>query len=149
MPGRGYAVKPRTRKGLTGKGQVKKKLLFIIEQGGFPVYSSEYSAAGYEVTVAQSVRKGLVALKSLDPDVICAEMNCDPNFRDRVSNLEPVLARVQSAHANASVIVFVESENLPKVEILRQRFDIFAALTYPLNMGEILRCLENATATVK
>ena len=124
---------------------MRKKLLFIIEQGGFPVYAEEYSAAGYDVTVAQSVRKGLAVLKSLSPDVICAEMNCDPNFRDRVSNLEPVLARVQSAHSDARVIVFVETENLSKVEILRQRFDIFSALTYPLSMEEILRSLEEAT----
>ena len=147
MPGHRYVVKPHKRTGWAEKGQVQKKLLFIIEQGGFPVYAEEYSAAGYDVTVAQSVRKGLAALKSLNPDVICAEMNCDPNFRDRVSNLEPVLARVQSAHTNTSVIVFVEAGNLSKVEILRQRFEIFDALTYPLSMEEILHCLEGATAT--
>lgn len=124
---------------------MKRKLLFIIEQGGFPVYSPEYAEAGYEVTVAQSVRKGLAELKKFNPDIICAEMNCDPNFRDRVSNLEPVLATVQSQLPDARVIVFVESENLPKVDILRQRFDIYDALTYPLNMEDILNCLERAS----
>ncbi len=72
-------------------------------------------------------------------------MNCDPNFRDRVSNLEPVLARVQSTHAGTAVIVFVEKENLGKVDILRQRFEIFDALTYPLSMEEILGSLARAT----
>ena len=130
---------------------MSRKLLFIIEQGGFPVYADEYKKAGYEVTVAQSVRKGLAELKRQSPDLICAEMNCDPNFRDRVSNLEPVLATVQSLHPSTQVIVFVEEENLPKVDILRQRFNIFDALTYPLNMEEILsslkRASENATNT--
>jgi len=121
---------------------VKRKLLFIIEQGGFPVYAPEYAAAGYEVSVAQSVRKGLAELKKSRPDVICAEMNCDPNFRDRVSNLEPVLATVQSQLPDTRVIVFVEIENLPKVDILRQRFAIQDALTYPLNMDDILKSLD-------
>jgi DNA-binding NtrC family response regulator len=129
-----------------GKGLVSKNLLFIIEQGGFPVYADEYKKAGYDVTVAQSVRKGLAELKRQSPDLICAEMNCDPNFRDRVSNLEPVLATVQSLHPSTQVIVFVEEENLPKVDILRQRFNIFDALTYPLNMEEILSSLERASA---
>lgn len=119
-------------------------LLFIIEQGGFPVYAEEYATAGYRVTVAPSVRKGLAALKSSHPDIICAEMNCDPNFRDRVSNLEPVLAMVQSAHPDTKVIVFVEKENLHKVDTLRQRFTICDALTYPLNMEQILGSLEQA-----
>jgi len=126
---------------------VGAKLLFIIEQGGFPVYAEEYAAAGYEVSVASSVRKGLAALKSSDPDIICAEMNCDPNFRDRVSNLEPLLARVQSAHPGTRVIVFVEKENLHKVDTLRQRFKIADALTYPLNMQQILASLEQAGET--
>lgn len=120
--------------------------MFIIEQGGFPVYADEYKKAGYDVSVAQSVRKGLAELKRQSPDLICAEMNCDPNFRDRVSNLEPVLATVQSQHPATQVIVFVEKENLGKVDILRQRFDIFDALTYPLNMEDILACLERASA---
>lgn len=122
-------------------------LLFIIEQGGFPVYAEEYARAGYEVTVAPSVRKGLGILKNSSPDIICAEMNCDPNFRDRVSNLEPVLARVQSAHPGTKVIVFVENENLHKVDTLRQRFEISDALTYPLNMEQILASLARAHNT--
>lgn len=125
---------------------MSKHMLFIIEQGGFPVYADEYRAAGYDVSVAKSVRKGLAELKKSSPDVICAEMNCDPNFRDRVSNLEPVLATVQSLHPATRVIVFVEAENLGKVEILRQRFEIFDALTYPLQMNDILACLDRATA---
>ena len=128
---------------------MSKKLLFIIEQGGFPVYADEYKKAGYDVTVAQSVRKGLAELKRQSPDLICAEMNCDPNFRDRVSNLEPVLATVQSLHPSTRVIVFVEEENLPKVEILRQRFHIFDALTYPLNMDDIMASLERASAKIE
>lgn len=124
---------------------MSQKLLFIIEQGGFPVYSEEYRAAGYEVEVATSVRKGLATLKQSSPDIVCAEMNCDPNFRDRVSNLEPVLARIQSAHPDTRVIVFVEAENRSRVEQLQQRFEIFRALYYPLNMDEVLLTLEQAT----
>jgi DNA-binding NtrC family response regulator len=123
-------------------------LLFIIEQGGFPVYAKEYADAGYEVTVARSVRKGLAELRKSTTDVICAEMNCDPNFRDRVSNLEPLLAAVQSSHPGTRVIVFVDNENLPKVDLLRERFEIAEVLTYPLNMEDVMDCLGRVSRKV-
>jgi DNA-binding NtrC family response regulator len=123
-----------------------KKLLFIVEQGGVPVFSDEYAAAGFDVDVVQSMRKALAYLKSHQVDVICAELNYDPNFRDRVSNLEPLLATLQRSSPSTRVIVFLEPEHASNLARLRERFEIFDALYYPLQMSDILASLTRAAA---
>ena len=125
------------------------KLLFIIEQGGVPVYADEYSRAGFDVSVVQSMRKALAKLKSDTPDIICTELNYDPSFRDRVSNLEPLLAKLQSTSPNTRVIVFLEPEHRPNLERLKERFEVFDALYYPLQMENILASLKKAASTIK
>lgn len=124
------------------------KLMFIVDQGGFPVYSDEYSRAGFDVSVEQSMRQALTKLKSAKPDIICTELNCDPSFRDRVSNLEPLLAKIQSSSPRTRVIVFLEQEHRPNLERLQERFEVFDALYYPLQMENILDSLARARVAV-
>jgi len=131
------------------KTWIMLKLLFIIEQGGVPVYSEEYARAGFDVSVVQSMRKALAVLKSDQPDIICTELNYDPGFRDRVSNLESLLARLQSTSPDTRVIVFLESEHRPNLERLQERFEIFDALYYPLHMENILASLGKAATIIK
>lgn len=125
------------------------KLMFILEQGGFPVYSDEYARAGFDVIVVQSMRKALVKLKLQAPDIICTELNCDPSFRDRVSNLEPLLAKLQSTSPDTRVIVFLDPEHRPNLQRLRERFEVFDALYYPLQMQNILASLKKAAAKIR
>lgn len=123
------------------------KLLFIIEQGGIPVYSDEFPRAGFDVSVVLSMRKALAKLRLYRPDIICTELNYDPGFRDRVSNLEPLLAKLQSTSPQTRVIVFLEPEHLPNLQRLQKRFEVFDALYYPLQMEDILRSLDRAAST--
>ena len=120
------------------------KLMFIVDQGGVPVYSPDYEKLGLEVIVVQSMRKALSKLKSEKPDIICTELNYDPGFRDRVSNLEPLLAKLQSTSPDTRVIVFLEREHESNLNRLKERFSIFDALYYPLQMEDILDSLERA-----
>ncbi|KPK10122.1 MAG: hypothetical protein AMJ68_10245 [Acidithiobacillales bacterium SG8_45] len=120
------------------------KLMFIVDQGGVPVYSQDFAKLGLDVTVVQSMRKALSKLKSEKPDIICTELNYDPGFRDRVSNLEPLLAKLQSTSPQTRVIVFLEREHESNLNRLKERFNIFDALYYPLNMEDILASLKRA-----
>jgi DNA-binding NtrC family response regulator len=120
------------------------KLMFIVDQGGVPVYSPDYGKLGLEVVVVQSMRKALSKLKSEQPDIICTELNYDPGFRDRVSNLEPLLAKLQSTSPDTRVIVFLEKEHESNLNRLKERFEIFDALYYPLQMEDILDSLQRA-----
>jgi len=121
-----------------------KRLLFIIEKGGYPVNSDRYAAAGYEVSTVQSMRRALALLKKEHPDVICVEMNVDPHFRDRVSNLEPLLARLQTTHPETRIIVFMDDEHRERLDTLRERFPIFDTLVFPLEMDSLIDSLQRA-----
>lgn len=111
---------------------IQRSLLFIVEQGGYPLFEKELMAAGYNITTATSMRKALALLKSLKPDVILAEFNFAPKYGDRISNLEPLLAQVQSTVPNAKVVVFLEPEYAHHLERLRAHFSISDAVCYPL-----------------
>lgn len=121
-----------------------KKLLFIVEQGGVPVYDEAWAREGFDVTVVRSMRKALALLRDTKVDIVCAELNYDPNFRDRVSNLEPLLAKLQSTSPQTRVIAFLEREHQGNLERLRERFEIFDALYYPLSQDDILASLRRA-----
>ena len=69
-------------------------LLSIVELGGYPNLSGRYSAAGYQVIAASSMRKALALLKRHRPEVVVAEFNYQSDFRDRTSNLETLMARL-------------------------------------------------------
>ena len=122
------------------------KLMFIVEQGGVPVYADDFAKMDFEITVVQSMRKALSRLKTEKPDIICTELNYDPGFRDRVSNLEPLLAKLQSTSPDTRVIVFLEREHESNLNRLKERFKIFDALYYPINMEELLASLQKASA---
>lgn len=116
-------------------------LLSIIELGGYPNFTPLYAEAGFQVLIARSLRKALVAMKKTQPKVIVAEFNYQSDFRDRTSNLESLLAAVQR-QPNIKVIVFYESQYLHQFERLRSRFSIYAALPYPVNISVLREHLQ-------
>lgn len=119
-------------------------LLSIIELGGYPNFSPLYQQAGYQVEILHSIRKAAKALKKLQPRVIVAEFNYQPDFRDRISNLEPVLAVVQQHLPATRVILLYEVKQAQQLEKLRARFPFFHALPFPIQEAALRAELENA-----
>jgi hypothetical protein len=72
--------------------------------------------------------------------VIIADFYFQPDFRDRVSNLESLLATAQS-HKDVKVLVLYESAHEHALERVRARFRIDAALTLPVNETELAELL--------
>ena len=110
----------------------KPSLLAIVELGGYPNFSPLYQSAGYEVVIERSTRKALNRLKRLTPEIIVGEFNFDPNFRDRICNLDSLMSKAQSL-PGTRVIVFYEREFENQLERLRQRFHDFQALPFPID----------------
>ena len=108
-----------------------KRLLAVFELGGYPNFESLYRRLGYRMEVVTSGRKATAFLKKSPVDVIVAEFNFQPNFRDRTSNLESILATAQR-HPGIKVVVFYEPEHLGQLDRLRTRFTIHGALPYPI-----------------
>jgi len=118
-----------------------KKLLAIVELGGYPDFSALYKRQGYQVTLLHNTRKAMAFLKKELPDVIVAEFNYQSNFRDRTSTLESVLAtveRLQQSHSSpVKVIVFYDREYETALQKLQNAFDNFEVIPYPVTEAEL------------
>jgi len=102
-------------------------LLAIMELGGYPNLTPLYRRLGFETELVNSQRKAQSFLKKRIPDVIVAEYNFQSDFRDRTSNLETLMARLQR-HPQVKVIVFFQDEYRHKLDNLLSRFPVFEAI---------------------
>ncbi|MBK5968131.1 hypothetical protein CCR91_04955 [Thiorhodovibrio winogradskyi] len=123
----------------------RPRLLAIIELGGYPNFIALYRRLGFDAEIVNSQRKAQAALKRQLPNVIIAEYNFQSDFRDRSSNLETLMARLQR-HPQVKVICIYQAEHQPKLEQLMQRFPIFAALPLPVTEAQLEQSLQNVLA---
>jgi len=107
-------------------------LLSIVELGGYPDFTPLYRRLGCEVIVERQMRKALAAVRRHRPKVVVAEFNYQSDFRDRTSSLESLQAVVQRL-PDTRVIVFYEKEYAHQLERLRQRFEPFRLLPFPID----------------
>ena len=119
-------------------------LLSIVELGGYPNFSSLYRSAGYEVVTANSMRKALALTKKHRPHVIVAEFNYQSDFRDRTSNLESLLAALQTRCPEARVVVFFEQAQSAHLQRLLARFPVYATLAFPIDREQLADSLRRA-----
>ena len=89
-----------------------------------------------------SVRKAISLLRREKPTVIVADLYFQPDFRDRVSNLESLLATAQS-NKSVKVLVLYESAHEHALERLRQRFRIDEARTLPVKETDVVSILND------
>ena len=117
-----------------------KRLLSIVEQGGYPLYDTVYQQAGYQVTMVETMRKAVASIKKNQPDTIVAEFNFQSDFRDRTSSLETLLASIQK-YPDTRVIVFYDRENTDKLNRLLAVREVHSTLTYPIDENALLAAL--------
>lgn len=120
---------------------VIKRLIEFVELGGYPNLSSIYRELGYEVETLYTPRKAVSAIKKRRPAVIVGEFNFQNEFRDRISNLESVMAAV--AHmADVKIIVLYQPTQHEIFETFRERFPTIVPVEQPIDvarMRELLR----------
>jgi hypothetical protein len=109
-----------------------KKLLCVIEFIEHSQYPAIYKALGYDVTVEWQVRKAVTLVRKMKPDVIVADFYSQSDFRDRLSNLESLLAATQLLK-EFRVLVFYEPQNISALDRVRERMHIDAALPMPVS----------------
>lgn len=113
------------------------ELLALVELGGYPNFVPLYQRHGYQVEMVNSVRKAQAWLKKHQPSVVVAEFYVDPQFRDRLSNLESLLATLQRYENPAKVIVFIDHHYLQRLEKVKERYAIFDALEFPIQQERL------------
>lgn len=119
-----------------------KKLLAVVEFLEHAKLSSRYKQLGYSVSTECQVRKAIAALRKTQPDVIVADFYAQPDFRDRVSNLESLLAAAQ-AMPQVKILVLYEPPNQTALDRVRTRMRIDAALTMPVQELELMAVLQD------
>ena len=122
---------------------MNRRLLAIIELGGYPNLMPLYQRLGYSVDIANSQRKARSYLKQTIPDVVVAEFNVQSDFRDRSSNLETLFAVLQK-HPHVKLVVFYFPEHAEKLARLRERFPVQAAIPFPITEDKVAAALREA-----
>ena len=118
----------------------------FIETGGYAHLVPIYRKLGFEVELMPSVRKAQAWLKRNRPSVVVAEFSFDPGFRDRMSNLESLLASLHKSNTEARVVVLIEKQHLPRLEPVKARYPIHETLTFPIDTGKLEEILKTIQA---
>lgn len=95
-----------------------------------------YARLGYRVLQEWSVRKAISLIRKEKPQVVVADFYYQPDFRDRVSNLESLLAALQS-HPGVKVLVYYDPAHQAALDKVKQRFRIDAALPLPVREHQV------------
>lgn len=121
---------------------VPKKLLSVIEFIEHAQYPALYKSLGFDVTVEWQVRKAVSLIRKIKPDVIVADFYSQSDFRDRLSNLESLLAATQLLK-EFKVLVFYEPHNKHALDRVRERMQIDVALPMPVTEQSIRTVLQD------
>lgn len=124
-------------------------LLMVNAFIGTAGYKKLYQDLGYTVVTEWSERKAISLLRKAPPAVIVADFYHQTDFRDRLSNLESLLAAAQSLPATR-ILVFYEPAHQAVLDKVGARLRIDAALPLPVDedwlRATLLGWLENPPA---
>ncbi len=123
-------------------GLSNNKLLFIIEYGVYPELIRALQSTRYQVTVEHQMRKAISFLKKQAPAVVVAEFYHEPAFRDRVSNLESMLAHLQRKLPDSRVVVIYNDVDEGFLRQLEGRFSVDATLLNPVAPERLLEVVD-------
>jgi 23S rRNA A2030 N6-methylase RlmJ len=118
----------------------QKRLLAIIELGGYPNLIPLYKRLGYRVEVVNTQRKASNYLKKQQPDVIVAEYNYQTDFRDRSSNLETLCAVLQR-YPEVKLLVFYPQVHRQEFTDFRQQHKVWQAIEFPIIEEKVMEML--------
>lgn len=109
-----------------------KRLLALVEFMQHARLPNLYRELGFEVTTEFQARKAVSLVRRLRPDVIVADFYFQADFRDRLSNLESLLATAQP-FPDTRILVLYEPASQTALEKVRARLRVDAALTMPVD----------------
>ena len=117
-------------------------LLMVNAFIGTVGYKKLYQEIGYTVVAEWSERKAISLVRKTPPAVIVADFYHQTDFRDRLSNLESLLAAVQSA-PNTRILVFYEAAHQDVLDKVSARLRIDAAFCLPVKEDQLRITLQS------
>jgi len=116
-------------------------LLMVNAFIGTTGYKKLYQALGYQVVTEWTERKAIALVRKTPPAVIVADFFHQSDFRDRLSNLESLLATAEAAPAT-KILVFYEPAHQAVLDTVRARLRIDSALPLPIQEAELSAILQ-------
>jgi DNA-binding NarL/FixJ family response regulator len=116
-------------------------LLMVNAFIGTAGYKKLYQELGYAVVCEWSERKAISLVRKAPPHVIVADFYHQTDFRDRLSNLESLLATAQRT-PTTRILVFYENAHQAVLDKVSARLRIDAALTLPVEESELRALLQ-------
>lgn len=116
---------------------MNNRLLFFVDEGGFEDFTPLFKQWGYWVDFENSQRKAVKLAKQYKYQVLVAQFSHNPEFRDRVSNIESLLATFEQHSPQAKIVILYDEINQPQLEQLKQRYKTDATLAFPLDKTSI------------
>ncbi len=116
-------------------------LLMVNAFIGTAHFKKLYQELGYAVVTEWSERKAIAFVRKSPPAVIVADFFHQTDFRDRLSNLESLLATAQAAPAT-KILVFYEAAHQAALDKVAARLRIDVALTMPVDEGKLRSALQ-------
>ena len=116
-------------------------LLMVNAFIGTAGYKKLYQELGYAVVTEWSERKAISLVRKSPPAVIVADFYHQTDFRDRLSNLESLLAAVQST-PHTRVLVFYEAAHQAVLDTVSARLRIDATLMLPVQENQLRTTLQ-------
>jgi hypothetical protein len=120
-------------------------LLAVVEFLAHNRLRTLYETTGFQVHSEFAVRKAISWLRKHRPTVVVADFYFQPDFRDRVSNLESLLATLQSMPEVRTVVLY-DPAHQAALDKVRQRFRIDFALPMPIQDDTLKEALTAASA---
>lgn len=112
---------------------MSQKLLFFVDEGGFEDFTPLFVEQGFSVDFEDSQRKATKLAKKNTYQVLVAEFSHNPEFRDRVSNIESLLATLEGSSPQAKIVILYDEINQPQLDQLKARYRMDATLKFPIN----------------
>lgn len=120
-----------------------KKLLLVIEAGGYGNLHPCLTEMGFEVVVENSARRAMSRLKTWQPDVLVADFY-KRYFHDRVSNLESLLA-VATRNPAMRIVVIYDPFHAAALALIQLRHRVDATIPLPFNQAALDAALRPAS----
>ena len=111
-------------------------LLMVNAFIGTTGYKKLNQELGYAVVTEWSERRAISLVRKTPPAVIVADFYHQTDFRDRLSNLESLLATAQSA-PDTRILVFYEPAHQAALNKVCQRLRIDIALPMPVDEADL------------
>ncbi len=112
---------------------MSQKLLFFVDEGGFEDYTPLFIEQGFAVDFEDSQRRATKLAKKNVYQVLVAEFSHNPEFRDRVSNIESLLATLEGNSPDAKIVILYDELNQPQLDQLKARYRMDVTLSFPID----------------